>query len=416
MPFKNKKVAIFIMPRSSSAWQGAEAMWISAAGWASAAKKKFGNAIVVTSDRVGKPDEILGYPLPPKSGQVKRQKRFLFFLPTLLKTFFNDLLVWKNNLNWKILDDLDYEKDEVAFVWEKHDLFPGPGRKLAKELQVPFISYVHAPVVWEASKWGVKRYGWGFCLTKLEALALRKADYVAAVSEEVKSQLIKMGVSPEKIFISPMAVDPGLFPEKGSGKKELQKKLKLENKFVIGWTGSFRSFHGLEHVVKAFRNVLERHPECVLLLVGDGADREKTEKLVRKLGIQDNVIFAGRKPFTDIPKYISVFDLAIVSAESAEGFHYSPLKLREYLAAGRAVLAPDAGEISSIFENEVHLKLFQAGDVQSLEEGIEYLMINESKRIAIAESGRQLALRTSTWEVELEKALRFFEKNAKEVQ
>lgn len=389
-------------------------MWISAAGWAAAAKKEFGEAVIITSDRIAEPSEVLNYPLSKKNDSC-RQKHFSSFLPVVLRTFISDLIIWKNNQNWKIVDQLDYSNDEVAFVWEKHDLFPGPGRRLAKKLNVPFISYVHAPVVWEASKWGVKRSGWGYFLGRNEAQSLKKADFVAVVSEEVKQKLIEMGVTPERIFVSPMAVDPDQFAVNKIETEELQSKLKVKEKFVIGWIGSFRSFHGLEHVIKAFHNISRRFPECVLLLVGDGSDREKTEDLVREYDLKEKVIFTGRKPFTDIPSYISVFDMAIVSAKSAKGFHYSPLKLREYLAAGKAVLAPDAGEIPHIFQNEVHLKLFQAGEVKSLEEGIEFFLKNPQKRMEVAECGKRRALKTSTWTVELEKALDFMEQAEGEV-
>lgn len=54
--------------------------------------------------------------------------------------------------------------------------------------------------------------------------------------------------------------------------------------------------------------------------------------------------------------------MAFVSARTLKGFHYSPLKLREYLAAGKQAFAPNAGEIPSLFKDELHLKLFEPGD------------------------------------------------------
>ncbi len=282
MSLNRKKTAIFIMPRSSSAWLGAEAMWVSAAGWAEAARRKFGEAVVVTSDRIASPVEVLKYPLPPKQSGFKFAfgRKVFSFLPSFFKIFINDLLTWKNSRDWEILAQFNNPEKDVAFVWEKHDLFTGPGYKLAQKLGVPFISYVHAPVVWEAKKWGVNRYSWGKYLERKEAAALKKADYVAVVSDEVKKKIIEMGIEANRIFISPMAVDPMHFKEQEPCQIESNKKsLDLDGKFVIGWTGSFRSFHGINHVIKAFEEISGEFSQCVLLLVGDGLDKKDSEDL-----------------------------------------------------------------------------------------------------------------------------------------
>ena len=59
-------------------------------------------------------------------------------------------------------------------------------------------------------------------------------------------------------------------------------------------------------------------------------------------------------------------DLAIVSAHSTKGFHYSPLKLREYLITGLATLAPRAGEVPEKFKDNEHVILYDIGDVKGL--------------------------------------------------
>ena len=408
MSYKDKKTAIFIMPRNSDAWVGAEALWITVAGWAAAAKNLFGQAQVVTMDRLASPSEVLDYPLNGafKSQNNRIRGKFVGMIPGLLKTVFKDMLQWKNSKNWEIVNQLGCQKGEVAFVWEQHDLFAGPGRQLADKFGVPLIIYVHAPVVWEASKWGVKRGFWGYYLENfVEKSALEKADLVAVVSENVKSKVVKMGIPAHKVLVSPMAVDPQLFQAGDLTAHQLRKELNLEGKTVIGWTGSFRSFHGINFLIEAFGKISSSYPNCRLLLVGDGSERRDAQELVRRLGIQDSVIFTGRKPFREIPQYISVFDIAVVSAKNVAEFHYSPLKLREYLAAGKPVLAPNAGEIPNIFGNEEHLKLFEAGDVDSIVSGVEFYLDNQFKRDKIGASGQAFALSTSTWERELKKSL-----------
>lgn len=392
------------MPRSSGAWEGSEALWITTAGWATAAKKKLGNATVVTADRIAEPKEVWNYPLLQKKKKPLRRRRYKY-IPSLCKTIFKDLVIWKNLQDWETLKKKSLPKEEVVFVWEKHDLFFGPGKRLSKKFNVPLISYVHAPVIWEASKWGVKRYFWGKWLEKIETISLKRADLIAVVSEEVKRKVMDMGVSESKILISPMAVEPGLFSDNEVTAVKLKGKFELHGKFIIGWTGSFRNFHGVDHIIKAFKKASEKYPETVLMLIGDGAEREKSEELVKSLGISNKVIFTGRLPFLEVPNYIALFDIAVVSTRNKDGFHYSPLKLREYMAAGKAVLAPDAGEIPFTFQDEENVKLFTAGNIESLEEGMLFFIENEGKKQEIAKKGKRMILHSGTWEQELEKAM-----------
>jgi glycosyltransferase involved in cell wall biosynthesis len=397
--------AIFIMPRSSRAWAGAEALWITVTGWSAAAKRKFGKAWVVTSDRIAQPEEVLHYPLvQPGLPSSKKMAESLRWLPLFLKTVIKDILLWRNSKNWKVIDQKPWAHEKIAFVWQQHDLFSGPGRKLATKLNVPLVTYVHAPVVWEAARWGVKRYLWGWFLERfVEAIALKQSDVVACASEDVAKKLVQMGISRKRILISPMGVDAHLFDQTQA--PQLRQELSLENKMVIGWTGSFRSFHGLDILVKAFQKVHEKEPATRLLLVGDGFERKMLEDLVGELKLADAVIFAGRQPFSRIPSYVSAFDIAVVSTRSAEEFHYSPLKLREYLAAGKPVLAPNAGEIPHLFQDDLHLKLYQAGDVVELANKLLDLIQDAATRSFLAVQGKKYAIETSTWDFELSKLM-----------
>lgn len=406
MVSQKDKTAIFIMPRASSAWRGAEALWITAAGLSMAAKKKLGNAVVLTNDRIAEPHEVLNYPLRSGSpnGPGPGKPSYMSRLPNFFKIFIKDLLLWTKNKS-KYKNNIDFTGASVQFIWEQHDLFAGPGKHLSRKFKVPFVKYVHAPVVWEAEKWGVHRYWWGRFLEHMEMRNLSKADLIAVVSKGVREKLVQKGIPPQKIMISPMAVDPDFFQIPPEQKGTIQLSKELRNKFVLGWTGSFRDFHGLEDVVQAFDQFQAIVPDSALVLVGDGSQRIKIEELVKKLNIEDKVFFVGKKKFLEIPVYLELFDVAVVSAKKAEDFHYSPLKLREYMAAGKAILAPSAGEIKSIFHDEYHLKLFTVGDISSLQNGMLYLFRNEERREEIAANGRREILNSGTWEGEMDRML-----------
>lgn len=402
---QNKGTAIFVMPRSSKSWNGAEALWITVGGWADAAQKKLGKAIILTTDRLAYPNEVINYPLGIKTNTgIKKSNFVVKILPDFLKTFLKDARLWyinrrKENFSY----NFPIDGENIMFVWEQHDFFPGIGYELAKKYQVPFIKYVHAPQVWESKKWGVKRPIWGWILEKFEGNALKKADIVACVSPQVVDKLIDMGIERKKIIVSPMAVNPSLF--EGTNSTNIYKKYNLEDKFVIGWIGSFRSFHGLDILLKTFKEVLNEIDNAILMLVGDGLGRHTISTLAKELQIEESVIFTGRKKFEEIPSYVNVFDLAVVSASKVSEFHYSPLKLREYLGAGKATLAPNAGEIPQVFKDNVHLKLYDIGEVKNTAKIIIDLAKSEDTRQKLGVNGKKFIKEKGTWEVELNKIL-----------
>ena len=96
--------------------------------------------------------------------------------------------------------------------------------------------------------------------------------------------------------------------------------------------------------------------------MGDGAEREHIEGAVGDTGLRDGVVFTGAVAARAVADHLNLMDVAVVSARAGEGFHYSPLKLREYLACGLAVLAPRVGEIPGFVTDGVHALLYQPGD------------------------------------------------------
>ena len=313
-----KKTAIFIMPRSSKAWKGAEALWITAAGWAAAAEVIWNHTLVGTTDTVVKANEVLSYPLiPHPSSSTKITKGWKSkIIPQILITAIKDWRLKRSQPKiWPIENAINWSDYNVQFIWEQHDLFKGPGKRMAAKLNVPLVLYVHAPVVWEAAKWGVKRPIWGFLLEKyVEAKNLKEANLVACVSEDVRQKVIKMGIDQSKILIAPMSVDGTLFNPFISG-KEIRKTYEIEDKIVIGWTGSFRVFHGLDKVINSFYHLAKENDKVVLMLVGEGQWFEKMKILVSQLQLEEKVIFVGKKLFIEVPKYVAAFDIALVRSE-----------------------------------------------------------------------------------------------------
>jgi glycosyltransferase involved in cell wall biosynthesis len=147
----------------------------------------------------------------------------------------------------------------------------------------------------------------------------------------------------------------------------------LQGKFVVGWVGSFRPFHVIEQLVAA----APKMSGSVLLLVGDGPERARIERLVDSAGVA--AVFTGTVSHADLPRHLAAMDVGVVMADP-RSFHYSPLKVAEYLAAGLPVVAPDVAPLASRLDRDANAVLYAPGDVDALRAALEGLASDEPRR------------------------------------
>ncbi|WNB16864.1 glycosyltransferase [Marivirga arenosa] len=328
----------------------ADAVWVTIANWAEGFEDKYGSAHVIAGTNKYLSNEIRAKCFSKSSGKQTEKKVSRFrksILAKLAETFIKDLRWYYEEIK---STDIELEQFKNApFIWQHHDLFQTKGLKIAKKLGKPSVLFVDAPYVWEAKKWGVNRLGWEWFSKKWgDAKPLNMADLVLVVSEEVKQAVIDLGVNENKILITPCTVSTKRFNVNDA--TELRKSLDLENEFVIGWVGSFRKFHSLNLLLDAFQQISSSISNAKLLLVGDGPERYRLAERVEELGLIKRVIFTGNVPHNEVNAYIGSFDIAILPSESYSGFHYSPLKLREFFAAGVPVVASAVGDVKNVIE------------------------------------------------------------------
>src|SRR5947208_5216857 len=213
----------------------------------------------------------------------------------------------------------------------------------------------------------------------MERRIWRKADLVVAVSEALRSRLVQAGVRPERIRTLPNAVDTRRF-HPGVSREPVRSELHLDGQFVVGFVASFKKWHGADLLIQAFRDLHAIDNSTHLLLVGDGPLRPLAEADVRLAGLEKAVTFAGSVAHDDVPRYVAAMDVAVAPYPALNEFYYSPLKLFEYMAAGRAVVASRVGQVAEIVADGVTGLLFEPGDVADLVGCIRSLRDNPALR------------------------------------
>jgi glycosyltransferase involved in cell wall biosynthesis len=265
-------------------------------------------------------------------------------------------LLWNWRYRRKERDLLLQDRPDVLLV--RDHLITSSCVRVARDLDLPLVLELNAPAA-ESRLYFDEYWHLPFISERLEAYKLRAANLVTVVSTALRDHLVEQYRVPEsKFLVNPNGVDldrftPDVDPEPGlkSGDGEV----------VVGFVGSFAPWHGSALLARLIVEVLRARPNVRFLLVGDGPDRALVESAARPFGRR--VTFTGRIAHARIPSIVTALDVA-VTAEAA--FYQSPLKVPEWMACGRAVVAPGYGPLRELIEDGVHGLLFTPRDLGSL--------------------------------------------------
>lgn len=286
----------------------------------------------------------------------------------------------------------DFEPD---LVYERYSLFGVAGVALARDLGVPLILEVNAPLAREqAAHRGLRL---GATARRLEEYALRSATRVIAVSSKLEHWLIGLGVGPERITVLPNAVDPARFQACGPLSDEIRARLGLGGRRVVGFLGTLKPWHDTEALVRAVATLRRRRHDVHLLIVGDGPQRGALEALVVDEGLDEAATFTGAVAHERVPGYLAAMDVAVVPYPPMEDFYFSPLKLFECMAAGRPVVAADIGEIGHCVRHGETGWLYAPGDVAALADAVFEALADLARSAALGRAGRQHVDEHHTW-------------------
>lgn len=293
-----------------------------------------------------------------------------------------------------------------SFIYERYSLWGTAGQRLARKHSIPIVLEVNAPLTYEE-----KKYRGGLVFPPLarwiERRTWRKADLLVGVSQELCSHFEKAGVKDRKVKILPNAVDTGLFrPELDDA--PLRSRLKLDGRFVVGFVGSFKAWHGVDFLLEAFQRLRGEDAFYHLFLVGDGPMRPKLEKETRRLCLQEAVTLVGNVPHEEVPRYLALMDVAVAPYPALENFYFSPLKLYEYMASSRAVVASRIGQVAEVIEDGFSGLLYEPGNQEALINCIQRLRADKSLREKLGQNAR-ISCSKNTWRQNAERVVGWVE-------
>src|SRR6266542_468741 len=281
-------------------------------------------------------------------------------------------------------------------LYEVYALFGSGGISLARRHGIPHILEVNAPLCIEQA--GYIKFPLHRPAQVLEDEIYRQTDAVVAVSGWLRDFIVKRGARAEAVHVIENGVAERLFRAPASGRDVRSALGFARGHRVVGFVGTYQYWHDVDGLIEAFARVAETDPTVRLLLVGNGPDRPQAEALIDRLGVRRRVVMVGAVPHEQIPELIGAMDVAVAPFKwRADHLYGSPMKLFEYMAAGKPSVSTAIEQTVEIIEHERTGWLYPPGDVEALTGILAPVLGNPEQARAVADAGRDRIMQSWTW-------------------
>ena len=298
----------------------------------------------------------------------------------------------------RLLDTLRkrHERTPIDLIYERYALGKSAASQFAAEYSIPLVLEVNAPLADEQRRW---RGGSDEAEdAQHDAYTMTHASKVIAVSGDVAQYAVARGAADDHVEVFPNGIDSNRF-NLAMRKSSVRQSLFPAERFVLGFHGRLRPWHGFDLLVEVAADLLEQGLDIHLLVVGEG-DFECLERLPR-----DHYTRVKWQPHNEISRYVAAFDALPLTYQPDMPCYFSPLKLMEAMACGVVPLVPDLGDLPGVVDHGHTGLVYSAGNRDHLQQQLESLiadksMLAEMGSIAAAEASRHSWTRIAAFALE----------------
>ncbi len=238
----------------------------------------------------------------------------------------------------------------------------------------------------------------------------RRAYKIIAITNGLRTLLVNRGAEPEKILVASDAVDLAAFNAVFQTKDELKTELGLPNGFLVGYIGKFKTL-GMEKGVKTMIEALPLlDKEAKMVFVGGEEHEIKDYKsFANRFNVSAQCVFIGYQLRLRAIKYIKAMDALVIPFPNVPhyAFYASPLKLFEYMASGRPIIASNLPALKEVL-NDKNALFFKPDDASGLARAVK--MIKSSQTLGYHLSQQALAdAKEYTWEIRAKNIMQFIQ-------
>ncbi len=215
-------------------------------------------------------------------------------------------------------------------------------RLISKQFNIPLVHTYHT--MYEDYIYYITKGYFDAASKKLvEHLTLflcdKTIDELIVPTEKAKDLFKEKYKVKRDVFVIPSGIDVKRFYSENIDKKDildLKKELSLKNRdFIILYVGRIAKEKSIDFIINNFDKVLKKIPNAKMLIVGDGPALEDLMKLTSQKKLNNVVLFAGKAPWQEVPKYYSLCDVFVTASKTET----QGLTVIEAMAASKAVVA-----------------------------------------------------------------------------
>lgn len=336
----------------------------------------------------------------PQNSTVKRIAKKL--IPTRRWEALKDkrLMRFDQKAQQQLAQSIDQFKPDL--IYERANYMQVSGVRAANEAGVVHLLEMNSPYTEEKKELD----GDSILLPRandLEKEQLKRTQEVICVSSSLKEYFLqKHRLPPGKFSILPNAIDPDKLQVSADSVSQLRKQLQIDDKVVIGWVGSIQPWHGIATMIQAFGALPPEHRDIsALMIVGGGESLEEMKALAAQGPAADQIIFTGYVPHVEVFSHIAAMDLCLLPNTK---WYCSPIKIFEYGAMGKAIIASDHAAVLDVMEPDLDGLIIEPTP-QALSKALGKIIPKPALRDRLAVHFKEKVLRQHTWRANAEKVI-----------
>lgn len=202
---------------------------------------------------------------------------------------------------------------------------------------------------------------------------MKKCQHIVVPSRSIKAMLAEQYGMDDRVTVVPTGIE--ITPYQQADGRPIRRQRGWQDDRVLISVGRLAEEKNWRTLIAAAAEVIARHPDVRLAILGDGNERQELEKYSRELNVAGRVEFVGKVPFDEVPRHLKAADLfCFASVTETQG-----LVTMEAMAAGLPVVAVDATGTSDIVDNEKD-GLLTENDSHALAQAIERVLADDQLR------------------------------------
>lgn len=278
-------------------------------------------------------------------------------------------------------------------VYERYAFFNMAGVLVSKRFGIPFVVEVNELSGYDRVRGQVMVP----LARRIEKAVFRQADLIVVVSAFLKEKIAALIGEDHKIVVIPNGVSREWVEARfNDGEMTmLRSGLGLADSRIVGFVGGLTHWHNFDFLLDMLKQLKNRYPDIVLLIVGDGPLREEIMKGAEKRQLRNAVVITGTVPHHVVRQYIDLFDVAVIPHSNQ---YRSPIKLFEYMGAARPVVAASTEPIETVIEQGRTGYTFPPGNIQAAVRQLAAVLDDSTLAAEFGDRAKDTIMRHYLWE------------------